>query len=120
MATTTKTKPRLDTLSDSELVKFTAVDTVLVPGHPYLFIMTFGWAKVGYYIKHTAPNRILVAHCSHFANAGKDYGRLMTEGVGANCEWRYEGEMVELATAHIIEQGLYHGKIHRGRIIGDN
>ena len=112
-----KIKSKLDVLSDDELAKFSGVSTVLVPGQPYLFIMTFGWAKVGYYVKHTAPNRILVAHCSHFANAGKDYGALMTEGAGRECEWRYEGELVELATTHIIEQGLYHGKIHRGIIV---
>jgi hypothetical protein len=117
MATATKTKVKRDRLDDGELDHFQAKPGVLEAGLPYLWIMGFGWAKVGFYIKHVAPNRILVAHCNHFRNAGKDYGRLATEGAGSECEWRYEGELSEINTMHVLQTTPYCGEVPRGRVI---
>lgn len=105
-----------ESLPADELAKYSEVQTVLEAGQPYLWTMDFGWAKIGFYVKHTAPNRILVAHCNHFRNAGKDYGRIATEGLEPNSEWRYEGELVELNTAHILETAPYFGSVNRSII----
>lgn len=118
MATVTKTKQKRDILPEAELDKYQETESVLVAGEPYLWIMDFGWAKIGFYVKHLAPNRILVAHCNHFRNAGKDYGRLATEGAGSDCEWRYEGVLVELNTSHILQTSPYYGTVNRGIILG--
>lgn len=115
--TKTKSKTQRDRMPSDELARLSRVETILRPGDPYLWIMTFGWAKVGFYIKHIRPNCILVAHCSHFGSAGKDYGRLAMEGTEANC-WRYEGELVEINTAHILETMAYNGTVHRSNLIG--
>lgn len=116
-ATKTKNTTVRDRLPEEELSKFLSTETVLVPGLPYLWTMGFGWAKIGFYVKHLAPNRILVAHCNHFRNAGKDYGRIATEGMGPQCEWRYEGELVELTTIHVLETAPYHGTVNRGSVL---
>lgn len=110
----------MDKLSEEELEKYQGVATVLVPGLPYMWLMGFGWAKIGFYVKHVAPNRVLVAHCNHFRNAGKDYGRLLTEGAGDDCEWRYEGNLSEINTSHVLQTTRYYGRVNRGRILGDH
>jgi hypothetical protein len=117
MATTTATKAKRDKLPAAELEKFLQTDTVLEAGRPFLWLMDFGWAKIGFYVKHLAPNRILVAHCNHFRSAGKDYGRLAMEGAESNCEWRYEGVLVEINTAHILQTSPYNGTVNRSPII---
>lgn len=106
-----------DVLSEKELAEFMDVPTVLVSGEPYLWVLDFGWANVGYYVKHLSPTRILVAYASHFGNAGKDYGRLVTEGAGPNCDWRYEGKLIEINTVHVIKTLPYFGKVHRGGLV---
>ena len=110
---TTETEVTKDVLDPAELAEFKKVITVLVEGEPYLFLMTFGWAYVAYYVQHIAPNRILVAHCSHFRDAGCDYGQLVTRGATANCEWRYEGLLAEINTLHVMKITPYPGKVHR-------
>ncbi len=115
MKKTAKTQREL--LPESELVKFQRVETVLRPGHPYLWTLTFGWAKIGFYVKHVRPNVILVAHCNHFRNAGKDYGKIAQEGMGDSAEWRYEGELVEITTSHIMETAPYFGKVNRNGLL---
>lgn len=102
-----------DILSADELAELKEVNTILVEGHPYMWIMDFGWAKIGYYVKHLTPNRFLVAHCNHFRNGGKDYGRLMTEGADETCEWRYEGKLVELNALHVLQVSPYSGTVNR-------
>jgi hypothetical protein len=122
MATATKTKPKSNRefLPAADLERYQRVETVLRPGAPYLWIMTFGWAKIGFYVKHVAPNRILIAHCNHFRNAGKDYGKIIQEGLSTESnavEWRYEGELVEITTTHILETAPYNGKVNRSGLI---
>lgn len=117
----TKTKAdEKDVLSPTEIQAYKDVQTVLVEGDPYLWIVTFGWAKIGYYVKHISPTRILIAHCNHFRNGGKHYGLLATEGAGENCEWRYEGELIELSTNHIIQTNPYNGRVNRDPTVGAN
>ncbi len=107
-----------DKLSTKELSELTELLSVLVPGEPYLWVLDFGWANIGYYVKHLTPNKILVAHCSHFANAGKDYGKIANEGIDdKSAVWRYEGRVVEINTLHVIKTVPYNGKVHRGNII---
>lgn len=110
--------PAKDVLSEAELSAFEKVPSIYVAGQPYLFLGGFGWGWVGYYVKHSAPNRILVAHCSHFRKAGKDYGRLAVEGAGSDCEWRYEGPLSEINTLHLLKVTPYNGKVHRSGSIG--
>jgi len=88
---------------------------VYEPGKAYLFVLTFGWAVVGYYVDRPDPLTIRVMHCNHFRNAGKDYGRLIAEGGGRECEWRYEG-LARLSVPHVIRVADYHGEVPSGPI----
>lgn len=102
-----------DLMSADELRELEQIQTVLVPGQPFLFLGGFGWGWIGYYIKHLTPNKILVAHCSHFANAGVDYGRICTQGPASSVSWRYEGRISEINTIHILKVTPYMGKVVR-------
>jgi len=82
-------------------------------GKPYLWTLGFGWAIVGFFVKHTTPTRMMVAHANHFRNAGKDYGRLALEGAGPECEWRYEG-LDEINMLHVLKAQEYFGEVPRG------
>jgi hypothetical protein len=106
--------PSTDVLDIGELKPLQAMPSIYEEGKPYLFLGGFGWGWVGYYVKHSAPTRILVAHCSHFRRAGKDYGKLATEGADDNCEWRYEGIISEINTLHLLKVTPYYGNVHRG------
>ena len=86
---------------------------ILIAGEPYLFVMTYGWAIVGFFVDRPEPLIIRVAHANHFRNAQKDYGRLAMEGGEDNCEWRYEGTS-KLAFAQIHHIDDYYGKVPRG------
>jgi hypothetical protein len=87
---------------------------VLQVGYPFVFVMTFGWAEVAFYLRTIAPHRMLLAHGSFFVNAGKDYGRLAREGADASCQWRYEGPIVEINPLHVLKTLPYAGVVHRG------
>jgi hypothetical protein len=87
---------------------------VLQYGKPYVFVMTFGWAEVAFYLRTIAPHRMLLAHGSFFVNAGKDYGRLAREGADSSCQWRYEGPIVEINPLHVLKTLPYMGTVHRG------
>lgn len=89
--------------------------TIYKPGHSYCWVMGFGWCIVGFYIEHLSPLTIRVAHANHFRNANKDYGKLMQEGAGKECEWRYEGNE-ELTVPAIQRVGEYLGEVPRGNI----
>lgn len=86
-----------------------------IPGKPLMWVMSFGWAIVGYYVRHETPLRIRVAHANFFRNANKDYGRLAREGADSNCEWRYEGNE-ELSFQHIIRTVEFLGEVPNGPI----
>ncbi len=83
-------------------------------GLPYLFVMSYGWAIVAFYVRHENPLRIRVAHANFFRQANTDYGTL-TEGAPDNCEWMYIGNSV-LTEPHILRADEYFGKVPRGRI----
>jgi hypothetical protein len=108
-------KPRKrDVLNQDELATLDDMK-FYVPGRAYLWVMGFGWAIVGYYVKHENPLVIRAAHASHFRNAGKDYGLLIQEGGSSQTEWRYEGN--ELLHFHAIQRVTeYYGEVHRGNI----
>ena len=104
-------KIKMDVLSNDEIMKEKS-EPFYVPGRPYLFVMGFGWAVVGFYICHESPMKIRVAHANHFRNANKDYGKLVTEGAGKDCEWRYEGRSLLNETA-IQRVDTYAGEVPR-------
>src|SRR5581483_458658 len=106
-----------DELTEEQVEKFNK--TIYEKGKPYLWVKGFGWGIVGFYIDHLSPLFIRVAHCNHFRNAGKDYGRLAIEGAGDECEWRYEGnaEINVMAIQRVVE---YHGKVPRSQKPGGN
>lgn len=83
---------------------------MMEPGAPYLFVLTYGWAVVGYYIDRPEPLFMRICHANHFRNAGKDYGRLAREGGGSECEWRYEG-IANVMVPHIIRIIPYMGDV---------
>lgn len=85
-------------------------------GRPYLWTMSFGWAVVGFYVRHESALKIMVAHTNHFRNAGVDYGRMAQEGPSASCEWRYEG-FDQLSVPHIVKVQEYFGEVPRGRVL---
>jgi hypothetical protein len=87
-----------------------------IPGHPYVWVMDFGWCYIGYYIRHSNPLVIRVAHKSHFRNAKRDYGKLITEGSDPDCEWRYQGHGI-ISVPHIISCDPYFGSVHRGNVL---
>jgi len=103
----------MDRLKPEELDK--ARKPLLVPGDPYLFVLSFGWALVAHYVCHETALTLRLTNASHFRNAGKDYGKIATEGAGPGCEWRYEGDAV-LNINHVIRIVRYHGKVHTGNI----
>jgi len=105
---------KLDIMPEEELADFQAIDNILVSGNAYLWVVTFRWAIVGYYIKHIAPHRILVAHPSFFTTAGRDYASLAREGAGPDCQWRYYGPVLELNPFQVLKTIPYHGQVHRG------
>ena len=86
-------------------------ESFYVPDKAYLFVMTFGWAIVGRYVRHESPLHIVVKDASHFKNAGVDYGVLANKGPGPSCEWRYEGNAL-LNVSHIIRAVEYKGKVN--------
>lgn len=106
----------IDTLSEDNVnaIVEECGGQVLQPGYPYVFVMTFGWAEVAFYLRTIAPHRMLLAHGSFFVNAGKDYGRLAREGADSTCQWRYEGPIVEINPLHVLKTLIYNGKVHRG------
>lgn len=105
--------PRPDRMTDAELAE--EATPLLVPGRPYLFVMGFGWSIVAFYVRHETPLTIRVAHANHFRNAHKDYGLLITEGAGDDCEWRYEGR-AHLSVTAIQRITTYAGEVPRARI----
>ncbi len=102
-------------LAPQELLAF-ASRKHYIEGEAYLWIQTFGWACVGFYICHDTPLRIRVAHANHFRAAGVDYGRFAQEGPPPTCEWRYEGNAC-VREPHVIRCLEYFGEVPRGRII---
>ena len=102
----------IDRLSDKELAGFLGQEH-LESGRAYTWVMGFGWCSIGYYVKHTTPTKIMVAHCSHFKNANTDYGVLATSGAPESCEWRYEG-LVEINLSHVLKTTYYGGVVNRG------
>lgn len=88
---------------------------LLIPGRPYLWVMTHGWGIVAFYVRWETPLRVRVAHANHFHEAKKDYGALAQEGAGKDCQWRYEGS-AELTFPHLIRWYRYHGDVPRGPI----
>ena len=101
-----------DELTKEQIEQFKG--TILKSGKPYLWVLGFGWGIIGFYIEHINPIKLRIAHANHFRNAGKDYGRLATEGAGDDCEWRYEGnvELIETNVQRVIE---YLGKVNKIR-----
>lgn len=105
-------KPK-DMLSNEELEPMKAEGYVFYEaGKPYLWTQGFGWGIIGFFVKYLTPTRIMVAHANHFRNAGKDYGRLGTEGAGPECEWRYEGT-IEMNLNATIKAQRYYGMVNR-------
>lgn len=85
------------------------------PGRPYLWVLTYGWAIVGYYADRPEPLIIRVAHANHFRSAGRDYGRLAREGGDSSTQWRYEGTtLIYLPQIHHVDH--YMGEVPHGRI----
>lgn len=109
-------KKPIDTLPEKEIARLCEENggQVIVAGRPYVFVMTFGWAEVAFFVRTIAPHRMLLANGSFFVNAGKDYGRLAREGGDESCQWRYEGDVVEINPLHVLKTLPYHGVIHKG------
>ena len=108
-----KTK-KIDLLTSSELESIQQ-RPFYVPGHPYLWVLSYGWAVVGFYVRHETPLTIRVAHTNHFRNANRDYGTLIREGADDKCEWRYEGDDL-ISFQHIIKVSTFGGEVPRGPI----
>ena len=107
------TEPR-DLLDPAEL-ELESRTPLLIPGHPYLWVLTHGWAVVGFFVKWETPLRIRLAHASHFHDAGKNYERIAQEGIDKKEAWRYEGAE-EINFAHEIRVCRYMGQVPRGPI----
>lgn len=106
-----------DLLTEKELDQFQDAGPFYVPGKPYMWVMSFGWCIIGFYIGHETPLTIRVAHANHFQNAGVDYGVLAQEGPDPTktCQWRYEGNSL-LSFHSILRADDYGGSVPRGRI----
>lgn len=98
----------MDQLTEKQLSLYRK--PLLVPGNPYLFILSFGWAIVAHYIGHESGLMLRCANINHFRNAGKDYGKLAMEGAGPGCEWRYEGNGC-INLNHVLRVVEYHGTV---------
>jgi hypothetical protein len=107
-------KVKRDRLKPEELLAFK--QPLYEPGLPYIWTLTFGWACVGFYVRHETPLRIRVAHANYFKNAQKSYADLARTGGATNTEWRYLGNY-EITVPHIIGTGEYLAEVPRGPIL---
>jgi hypothetical protein len=104
-------------LAESELAAIEKMPP-LTRGMSYMFVMTYGWAIVCYYVDRPEPLMVRVAHANHFHNSHSDYGKMSQDGAVPECEWRYEGTSVLMYTQiHHFDE--YHGEVPRGRKSGD-
>lgn len=103
-------------LSEAELNAIRA-QPIYEPGRAYLWVLTYGWAIVGYFVDRPEPLVMRVAHGNHFRSAGKDYGRLSQEGDTGETQWRYEGTtLIYVPQIHHVDH--YHGIVPHERIEG--
>ncbi len=84
-------------------------------GRPYLWVLSYGWCIVGFYVRHETPLRIRVAHASYYASAGKPHAQMAREGAGPDIKWRYAGRE-EISAPHVLHVMEYHAEVHRGAV----
>lgn len=86
-----------------------------VPGRPYLWVLSYGWCMVGFYVEHTTPLRIRVEHGNYYRNAHKSHAELAREGPKPETEWRYVGRD-EISFHHVIHVFEYMADVPRDMI----
>ena len=107
-------EPKTTRLTEAEL-EAVRREPIYEPGRAYLWVLTYGWAIVGYFADRPEPLVIRVAHGNHFRAAGRDYGRLSQEGGDASTQWRYEGTvLIYMPQVHHVDR--YAGEVPRGRL----
>lgn len=86
------------------------------PGRAYLWILTHGWTRVGFYLGHLDPLTIRVAHSSYYRSAGSQtHAQLATGGGNAQTLWEYTGNEL-LTVPHVISVTEYAGEVPHGRV----
>lgn len=104
-------------LPDDELMKLQKRPSLYEPGLPYHWVLTYGWAIVGYYVKHETPLKILVAHANFYIQAHVDHGQLVIKGGSPQTEWRYRGLKL-IYEPQVIHVAEYHAEVPHGPIMG--
>jgi hypothetical protein len=114
------TKTRIDRLSAAELAEIAGEHEgdrpFYVPGRAYQWILSHGWVRVGYYVRHVDPLTVRVAHCSYYRSAGgQTHAALSAAGGNAQTAWEYQGDHL-IGLPHVLGVSVYHGEVHRGRV----